>query len=188
MKKISEGILGGGYNNIYNAGPRPEPPQGSGAQEPPETENFTYSYISPVRMECQLIHEDARLPYRKRNTDAAYDVASIEDAVVPPHDIKNIDTGIIIVAPPGFYITVEARSSLAKQGIIPTRGIIDSCYLGHLMVILTNQTDKEYHVKKFDRIAQIILNKQEHMDFQIVDKFSKEYSHRGHDGWGSTGR
>ena len=146
------------------------------------------SHHHKVRMECKVVHEDAILPSRRRNTDAAYDVYSIEDATVPPHGMKNINTGVIVTAPPGYYITVEARSSLGKIGIIPMRGIIDATYTGELMVILTNQTNDEYHVHKGDRIAQIILNEQLHMDFVEVDEFSAEYNKRGTQGWGSSGR
>jgi dUTP pyrophosphatase len=149
---------------------------------------ISYSYIQAIRMECKIIHPDGKLPFRKRVTDAAYDVYSVEDTVVPPHGMRNVHTGIIVTAPPGYYITVEARSSMGKEGIIPMRGIIDSSYTGELMVILTNQSDKEYKISKDDRIAQIILNQQNHMNFELVEEFSSEYSHRGEAGWGSSGK
>lgn len=141
-----------------------------------------------VRTECKIIHQDAKLPTRSRVTDAAYDVCAIEDAEIPPHGIKNIHTGIIVTAPPGYYITIEARSSLGKIGIIPMRGIIDATYTGELMVILTNQTDSVYKVAKFDRIAQIIIHRQTHIFCDLVPDFSSDYNIRGTLGWGSSGR
>lgn len=147
-----------------------------------------YEHVSPIRMECKIEHEDGKLPSRKRTTDAAYDVYSIEDATVPAHGIRNIDTGVIVTCPPGYYITVEPRSSLGKIGIIPMRGIIDAAYNGSLKVILTNQSNEDYEVRKHDRIAQIILNRQHHMEFDIVEDFSNEYNKRGCLGWGSSGR
>jgi dUTP pyrophosphatase len=153
-----------------------------------EEEGFPYTHVTPIVAECQTQHPDAVLPCRKRSTDAAYDVTSVEDAVVPPHGMVNVDTGVVVTVPPGYYLTVEARSSLGKQGIIPMRGIIDATYTGPLKVILTNQNDNEYKVCKGDRIAQIILHQQLHIKFQIVEGFSPEYSKRGSMGWGSSGR
>lgn len=141
-----------------------------------------------VRAECKLLEPEAQLPSRKRITDAAYDVYSIEDAVVPPHGICNINTGVIVTVPPGYYITVEARSSLGKIGVIPMRGIIDSTYTDKLMVILTNQTEAAYNVHKGDRIAQIVVHRQIHLVCDVVPTFSKEYSTRGTLGWGSSGK
>lgn len=150
-----------------------------------------YRPILTVEAQFKLLNADGKKPTKKRDTDAAYDVYSIEDATVPAHGVRNIGTGIAVSVPPGFYFTVEARSSLGKVGIIPMRGIIDAGYCDHLMVILTNQTNEDYQVKKGDRIAQIIAYPQVEWRFTQVDNFGPEYSSRGVDGkagWGSSGR
>jgi len=144
-----------------------------------------------VKAQFKQLHPDGSLPFKKRDTDAAYDIYSIEDAVVPAHGIKNVDSGIAVAVPPGYYFTVEARSSLGKIGIIPMRGIIDAGYCDVLKVILTNQTNEDYYVKKGDRIAQIIPHLHISMFFERIEKFGPEYSSRGSngmDGWGSSGR
>lgn len=148
---------------------------------------FFTSFNSPVRIECKLLHPDAIVPFRKRTTDAGYDISSIEDVVVAPSQIISVETGLAFTAPPGWYMTIEGRSSLGLKGIVPFRGIVDATYNGHLKVVLTNYSTTPYTIKKGDRIAQLILHKQNHMDVSMVEVFSPEYSDRKDAGFGSSG-
>lgn len=140
------------------------------------------------RLECQLIHPEAKYPYRKRTTDAGHDIASIQDVVIPRLGMANVHTGIIVVAPEGWYYTVEARSSLWSKNIMPYRGIIDATYTGELRVAMLNSSEVDYPVKTGDRIAQIILHQVHDFDLAPVSEFSPEYSQRGTDGFGSSGK
>lgn len=141
-----------------------------------------------VRLETKIIDEKAKLPFRKRTTDAGYDITSIEEVIIPPHGTKNINTGIIVSPPDGHYFTIEGRSSLAMNGVIPFRGTIDATYQGHLMVALTNISDSAYVVKSGDRIAQIVLHPIVNADFKLVEEFSPVENGRAACGFGSTGR
>jgi dUTP pyrophosphatase len=138
-------------------------------------------------MEVKLIHPDAKPPLRKRTTDAGYDIASIEDVIIPAHGMHDVHTGIIVASPPGHYLTVDGRSGMARKGVMPFRGIIDATYCGELMVALMNISDIDYKVSKYDRIAQIIAHKQIHLDFVEVEKFGPDYDQRGTAGFGSSG-
>jgi dUTP pyrophosphatase len=71
---------------------------------------------------------------------------------------------------------------------MPFRGIIDSGYCGEMKVALMNVSNKDYHVKKHDRIAQIILHKHYQFDVTEVENFSKDYNTRGDVGFGFSGR
>ena len=141
-----------------------------------------------IRMEVRLIHELAKLPFRQRDTDAGYDIYSIENVILPIHGAMLIKTGIQIAAPPGYYYTIEGRSSLWRQGIFPNRGIIDSTYCGEVVVSLVNVNGNPFEIAIGDRIAQIILHKQYDAKFEIVENFSDLYNQRGTAGFGSTGR
>lgn len=153
-----------------------------------------------VRMEVRLIHAQAKLPFRSRNTDAGYDIYSVENVTLPPRSgwgwkfwrrqsgTVIIKTGIQISAPPGYYYTIEGRSSLWSRGVFPNRGIIDSTYCGEVVVSLVNVNDTPFDVNVGDRIAQIILHKQYDAQFDIVEEFSDVYNQRGTAGFGSTGR
>lgn len=148
----------------------------------------TRQYAKKIRMEVRLIHPQAKLPFRKRDTDAGYDIYSIEDIVLPPKGAILVKTGIEISAPPGYYYTIEGRSSLWRQGVFPNRGIIDSTYCGEVVVSLVNVNDSPFDIAMGDRIAQIILSRQYDAEFDIVEDFSPLYNQRGTDGFGSTGR
>lgn len=142
----------------------------------------------PIRMECKLIHPDAKVPFRKRTTDAGHDIYSIEKAIIPARGTNNIHTGIIVSCPEGFYYTIEGRSSMWMKGVTPFHGIIDATYCGELMIALMNITDVDYQIEKFDRIAQIIPQKCWDIDFTVVQDFGPEYNQRGIEGFGSSGR
>lgn len=140
------------------------------------------------RIEYKLAHQDAKVPYRKRVTDAGYDLSSIEDVLIPPRGFANISTGIILSAPEGWYYTIEGRSSMWKRGIMVFSGTIDSNYCDVVFAGLYNLKDEEYRVQKGDRIAQMVLRRLYSADFVEVKEFGMNYSQRGTDGWGSSGR
>lgn len=144
--------------------------------------------VETVRLEIKFLTANAQLPYRKLTTDAGYDLYSIEDVELPPGRSTLVHTGVQIAAPPGYYYTIEGRSSLWMIGIEPSRGIIDATYTGEVVVSLINTSDSPYTVKSGDRIAQIILHKQIHAEFDIVSEFSPWYNQRGNNGFGSTGK
>ncbi len=142
-----------------------------------------------VLAECVLLRPDAIPPVRKRHTDACYDIVSNVDIELPPRGNVDVSTGFSITVPSGWYFTVEGRSGLgAKHRIVPFTGTIDACYIGELYVMLTNNSDVHYSVKKGDRIAQLAVKEQIDMEIVIVDGTSPEYSHRGQAGFGSSGK
>lgn len=150
------------------------------------------SYLRPecrVRLECMLLHPDAKPPARSRRTDAGYDLTSVESVLLKSGQRVNVDTGIAVSAPDGYYYTIEGRSSLARKGImIPHSAIIDGGYTGRLCVVLLNISEDDYQIEVGHRIAQIIVKEIAHCDVETVTEFSPEYSSRGEAGWGSSGQ
>jgi dUTP pyrophosphatase len=110
------------------------------------------------------------------------------DVEIPARGTATVETGIKVSPPDDHYYTVEGRSSLWMQGIIPFRGIIDGTYQGPLKIVLMNSTTTPYQVHKGERVAQIIIHKTIHADFVIVDEFSPVEEGRQNNGFGSTGR
>ena len=141
-----------------------------------------------VKLEVMLMHPDAKIPWRSRSTDAGYDLFSIEDTILHPITSTMVATGIKLACPPGYYYTIEGRSSMWSKGVEPSRGIIDSTYCGDLYVSLTNWGRDAYQIKSGDRIAQILLHRQHDADIQIVQEFGPLYNQRGQAGFGSTGK
>jgi len=112
-----------------------------------------------------------QLPSRSNPTDAGLDIYAAEDITILPNyfpeyrlddspDLHRVTvkTGIAVQVPPGLGWFLWDRSSVsAKHGIHRVAGVIDSGYRDEVLVALVNLSNKEYHIKKGDRIAQGIL-------------------------------
>ena len=100
-----------------------------------------------------------------------------------------VPTGLAVAIPDGYVGLVHPRSGLAiKNGIsmVNTPGTIDAGYRGELQVIMINHDLKEsFHISRFDRIAQLVVQKVEHVEFEPVVELSD--SARGDSGFGSSG-
>ena len=137
------------------------------------------------------IDSDLPLPAYAKEGDAGADLVANENVVLPPSGGRAlISTGIAIAIPEGYAGFVQPRSGLAaKHGVtcLNTPGLIDSGYRGELKVLLVN-TDPEapFEVVKGERIAQLVIQRVESVEFIEVEALSD--SDRGSGGFGSTGR
>ena len=140
-------------------------------------------------LQIALINDDATAPTYAREDDAGMDLRSSVDADLPVGGRTLISTGIAIALPKGYVGLVHPRSGLAaKHGItvLNAPGTIDSGYRGEVKVILLNTGDEEFQISKGDRIAQLVIQRVEHLPIQVVDALSEE-TERGSGGFGSTG-
>lgn len=134
-------------------------------------------------------HEDAQLPAKNNASDTGYDVFCVEDKLIPARGSAVVDVGLKFAYIPKLYwIKVEGRSGLGfKHGILPHPGIIDCGYRGDAGIKLYNLTDKDYQVKKGDRIAQFVL-------YPVISAHKVTFaeqaaeSDRGENGFGSSGK
>jgi len=79
------------------------------------------------------------------------------------------------------------RSGLAvKKGIDCGAGVIDSHYRGEVKVLLFNHSDSEFQIEPGDRIAQLLIQKVERVEFIPVDQLNETARNEG--GFGSTGK
>ena len=100
-----------------------------------------------------------------------------------------IPTGLFIELPNGYEAQVRPRSGLAiKQGItcLNTPGTIDSDYRGEIMIILINLSADLQVVHNGDRIAQMVVQKVEKINWEEVTLLSETVRSNG--GFGSTGK
>lgn len=98
-----------------------------------------------------------------------------------------IPTGLKMALPIGYEGMVRPRSGLAlKYGltVLNTPGTIDSDYRGDVGVVLINHGTEPFDVRQGDRIAQLVINKIEQVEFEIVDALDD--TARGTSGFGST--
>jgi len=112
---------------------------------------------------------------------APIQLAPLERILVP--------TGLHIALPNNWEAQVRPRSGLAiKQGLtcLNTPGTIDADYRGEIKVILINLSNELQVIQDGDRIAQIVFQKVEKMEWQLVE--SVETTQRGEGGFGHTGK
>jgi dUTP pyrophosphatase len=100
-----------------------------------------------------------------------------------------IPTGLFVAIPGGYEIQIRPRSGLAiKQGItcLNTPGTIDADYRGEVKVILINLSTEAQTIQPGDRIAQMVLQKVEQLQWLAVETL--DATDRGEGGFGSTGK
>lgn len=131
--------------------------------------------------------EFVKLPSKKRDEDAGYDLFSAEEGLVPSKGFANFHTGVRLAVPFGWYYEIKGRSGLGFKGVCPFIGTLDATYNGYIRVMLFNFGDEDYKVNKGDRIAQILFHRQYEMIPFEVTEFSDKYSKRGRAGFGSSG-
>lgn len=98
-------------------------------------------------------------------------------------------TGLHIALPETYEAQIRPRSGLAiKHGItcLNTPGTIDSDYRGDIGVELVNLSKESYTIYPGDRIAQMVINTIERVEFELVDELDETV--RGEGGFGHTGK
>ena len=109
---------------------------------------------------------------------------------IEPGEASLIPTGIALhLADPGLAALVLPRSGLGhKHGIVMGNlvGLIDSDYQGQILVSCWNRGKIPFLLNPLERIAQLVVVPVVQVAFNIVDEF--EQSHRGSNGFGSTGK
>lgn len=133
-----------------------------------------------------MLDEGAFMPEFAHKTDAGADLRSPVDVVIPARGSAVIDTGIHVEIPEGFTGFLKSKSGLNVKHDLIGEGVIDSGYQGSIRVKLYNLGDKDYSIKKGDKIIQLVILPCAYCDFVEVNKFAE--TERGDGGFGSTGR
>ena len=127
-------------------------------------------------------------PRKAHDDDAAFDLRSRIDTVIPSGKIMLVPTGVFMELPVGYEAQVRPRSGLAlKHGItvLNTPGTIDAGYRGEVGVILINAGENDFTIARGDRIAQMVI--QQLTDVQLISAGTLSETARGAGGFGSTG-
>lgn len=140
-----------------------------------------------------IAQKEEYLPKYATTGSAGMDlVAAINQPVsLKPGERTMVSTGIKIKLDEGHEAQIRPRSGLAiRNGItvLNTPGTIDADYIDDVKVILRNTGDKDFTILPNMRIAQMVINKYERPNIEVVDDFTieeKETNRGG--GFGSTG-
>jgi dUTP pyrophosphatase len=116
----------------------------------------------------------------RANLETPITLKSLERQLVP--------TGLFIEIPAGFEVQVRPRSGLAiKHGItcLNSPGTIDSDYRGEIKIILVNLSAEPFTINPGDRIAQLVLQQVEKMEWKLTEHIQETGRNQG--GFGHTG-
>jgi dUTP pyrophosphatase len=136
-------------------------------------------------------HLDFELPKRGTKHSAGYDIALIEELVIPAGGMKMGITGVKVYMMEDEVFKIYPRSSLSRRHNLTLAnnvGIIDSDYYsnpdndGHIGVTLRNFGNKDVTIKKGERVAQGIFHKFLTVSDEEVINTKRE------GGFGSTGK
>ena len=140
-----------------------------------------------------LIHQldpELPLPHFAKPGDAGADLYARIDLTLAPGERALMPTGIAIALPPGFAAFIHPRSGLAiRDGLsmVNAPGTVDASYRGEIQVILVNMDrTNAISIKRGDRVAQIIIQRIENVNFVPVSQLPG--TERGSGGFGSTGK
>ena len=136
-------------------------------------------------LSCRVSGES--IPQYAYTGDAGADITASEKIAIPPRERTLVSTGVRLEIPEGYVGLIWPRSGLAvKKGIDCGAGVIDSHYRGEVKVLLFNHSDNEFQIEPGDRIAQILIQKVERVEFHLVDQLTE--TARSDAGFGSTGK
>ena len=130
------------------------------------------------------------LPGYAHPGDAGLDLRARDSGIVAPAGGRLLmPTGISVAIPVGFAGFVLPRSGNAlKHGLTVANapGLIDAAYRGEIKVVLLNTDPHEpFHVHRGDRIAQLVVQRVEEVQWQVEPTLAGD--DRG-GGFGHTGR
>ena len=140
-----------------------------------------------LKIKIQKTNENAKVPNYAHQGDAGLDFYSAEENyILKPQERKGFSTGVKMEIPDRYVGLVWDKSGLAaKYGIKTMAGVIDSTHRGEVVIVLINLGNKEYLVEKNAKIAQMLIQKIEQAEIEIVDDLN--ITKRGDGGFGSTG-
>jgi dUTP pyrophosphatase len=132
-----------------------------------------------------------KAPERATSGSAGFDLCAAIEAplMLQPGKLASVPTGIAVKLPEGSVGLLFGRSGLGvKHGITLSNsvGVIDSDYVGEILVGLCNVSDEPYTIMPLDRIAQLVVMSP--LPVTLVPAETLEDTERGSGGFGSTGR
>lgn len=129
------------------------------------------------------------VPARAHPGDAGVDLCTTEDVILEPGERVLVGTGIAVALPVGTVGLIHPRSGLAAKtglSVVNTPGTVDAGYRGEIKVCLINHDPRTaIQLRRGDRIAQLLVQRVELVDFVEVDQLDE--TSRGAGGYGSSG-
>lgn len=140
-----------------------------------------------MEIKVKKLHPDAQIPHYAHDADAGMDLFTVEQFELEPGERKSVPLGLSIEIPEGYVGLIWDKSGLShKYGIKSFGGVVDAGYRGEIHAGIMNLSDKFFSFEKGHKIAQMLIQKVERVNFVEVDGLSE--TDRGNGGFGSSGK
>ena len=127
-------------------------------------------------------------PFKANKHDAGTDLSAAVNVELPPFMWVNVNLGVSVCVPPGYFYLLLPRSSVffKHKLVAGPPGVIDAGYTGGLFIPLFNTTNQTKFIKQGERIAQVVVLPVVETNFIFTVK--QPHTERGNNGFGSSGR
>lgn len=149
-------------------------------------------FVPMPQLEVKIVNNSTHpLPAYATSGSSGMDLKAYitEDIVLQSLERTLVPTGLFIELTNGYEAQIRPRSGLAiKQGLtcLNTPGTIDADYRGEIKVILINLSNEPQTIHNGDRIAQMVIQKIEIIEWVPVEELNETVRAAG--GFGHTGR
>lgn len=140
-----------------------------------------------MKIHIKRLKLEAHLPSYAHPGDVGLDMYSLEDRELKPGERAIFFVGFALEFPVGYAAIVKDKSGLPKNaGIHTMGGVYDAGYRGEYNVNLINLGSESYHIKRGDKIAQLVIFPVAIAELEEVQELST--TSRGEGRFGSTGK
>jgi len=127
---------------------------------------------------------DAKLPDYHYAHDAGLDLYVSDEVRIAPGERVSAPTGVAMAIPEGYVGLIWDKSGHShKRGLKTMGGVVDSGYRGEVKVGIINLSRQEVVIGKHEAIAQMLIQKVEHV---AVVEGALDDTERGEKGFGSN--
>lgn len=140
-------------------------------------------------MELKIKQLDPELPVPSYayDGDAAFDLYARETMEIKPGERIAMPSGVAMAIPAGYAGLVWDKGGISnKGGVKVLGGVFDTGYRGEVIIGLINLSQESYLFERGHKMAQMLIQKIEHVDIKIVD--SLDDTERGENRFGSSGK
>ena len=134
-----------------------------------------------------MLDDGAIMPTRAHAHDAGLDLYAQEGRIIEAKESAIFDTGVHVLIPEGYVGLLMSKSGLNVKYGLTSEGVVDASYTGSIVVKLYNNSGFDYHVRKGDKISQLLIVPIDTPSLIQVNDFA-EKTERGSNGFGSSGR
>jgi dUTP pyrophosphatase len=141
--------------------------------------------VKVLNLKIKKLNNSAVIPKKAHDTDAGFDLYSIERVVIASQSRVSVATGLVFEIPSGYFIKIFDRSGRASTTTtVVLAGVVDEGYRGEIKVVLANYGDFPTTVETNTAIAQFVVLPVPTITITETKELSE--TPRGETGFGST--